>query len=100
MLDTHIALWAISDSVKLSKDVRSLLENEASTVCCRTASVREAAIKRKIHPDQMPMDDETFVLLCEETGFELFDIRLPHIFAVKGLTRPRSALRHNDPLTG
>ena len=61
------------------------------------ASVWEVAIKFNIHPDQMPMDEETFVSLCEETGFERLDIKPPHIFALKELTRQENAPRHNDP---
>ncbi len=97
LLDTHIALWAISDSKRLSEDVRALLENEGNAVYYSMASVWEVAIKRKIHPDQMPMDEEVFVSLCEETGFERLDIRLSHVFALKGLTRQEAAPRHNDP---
>ena len=97
LLDTHIALWVISDSKRLRDDVRALLENEDNVVYYSMASVWEVAIKRKIHPDQMPMDEEIFVSLCEKTGFERLDIRLPHIFAVKGLTRQKTAPRHNDP---
>ena len=97
LLDTHIALWAISDSKRLSGEVRALLENEENAVYYSMASVWEMAIKRKIHPEQMPMDEEVFVSLCEESGFERLDIRLPHIFAVKGLTRQETAPRHNDP---
>ena len=97
LLDTHIALWAISDSKRLNEDVRALLENEENTVYYSVASVWEVAVKRKIHPEQMPMDEEVFVSLCEETGFERLDIRLPHIFALKGLARQNNAPRHNDP---
>ncbi len=97
LLDTHVALWAISDSKRLNEDVRVLLENEENTVYYSVASVWEISIKRKIHPEQMPMDEEVFVSLCEETGFERLDIRLPHIFAVKGLSRQDNAPRHNDP---
>ncbi len=97
LLDTHIALWAISDSKRLNEDVRALLENEENTVYYSLASVWEVAIKRKIHPEQMPMDEEVFVSLCEETGFERLYIRLPHIFALKGLIPQNNASRHNDP---
>ena len=97
LLDTHIALWAISDSKRLDEGVRELLENEENVVYYSMASVWEVAIKRKIHLDQMPMDEEAFVSLCEETGFERLDIRLPHISALKELTRLETAPRHNDP---
>ena len=97
LLDTHIVLWAISDSKRLSEDVRAILENEDNAVYYSMASVWEVAIKRKIHPDQMPMDEEVFVSLCEESGFERLDIRLPHIFALKELARLETAPHHNDP---
>ena len=81
----------------MSEDVRALLENEDNAVYYSMASVWEVAIKRIIHPDQMPMDEEVFVSLCEESGLERLDIRLPHIFALKELTRQEAAPRHNDP---
>ena len=74
-----------------------MLENGENAVCFSMASIWEIAIKRKIHPDQMPMDEETFVSLCEATGFERLDIRMPHIFSLKTLARPETAPRHNDP---
>ncbi len=97
LLDTHIALWAISDSKRLSEDIRVLLENKENSVCFSMASVWEVAIKRKLHPDQMPMDEEVFVSLCEETGFERLDIRAPHIYALKELKRQETEPRHTDP---
>ncbi len=97
LLDTHIALWAISDSKQLSKNVRDILENRENAVYFSMVSVWEVAIKRKLHPDQMPMDEEKFVSLCEETEFERLDIRLPHIFTLKELTRQETAPRNNDP---
>ena len=97
LLDTHIALWAVSDSKKFSEEVRELLESKENEVYFSIVSAWEIAIKRKLRPDQMPMDEETFVYLCEETGFEMLDIWLPHIFALKNLTRQENAPRHNDP---
>ncbi|MCR5789140.1 MAG: type II toxin-antitoxin system VapC family toxin [Lachnospiraceae bacterium] len=97
LLDTHIALWAISDSKRLNEAVRELLENEANAVYYSMVSVWEVAIKRKIHPEQMPMDEEVFVSLCEEAGLEKLGIRLSHIFTLKELTRQENAPHHNDP---
>ena len=97
LLDTHVALWGISDTQQLSKEIRNILENEDNSVYYSMVSVWEVAIKRKIHPDQMPMDEEVFVSLCEESGFERLEIRLPHIFVLKELTRQETAPRHNDP---
>lgn len=81
----------------MSEDVRALPENGDNAGYYSMASVWEVAIKRKIHPEQMPMDEEMFVSLCGETGSERLDIRLPHVFALKGLARQENAPLHNDP---
>lgn len=97
LLDTHIALWAIADSEKLSKEVTQMLEAEKNRIYYSIASVWEVAIKHKIKPEQMPISEETFWGLCEDTGFELLPIEAAHIFAVKTLKRPADAPKHNDP---
>ena len=48
LLDTHIALWAISDSKRLSEDVRALLENVDNAVyysMAPTAASRSALLR-------------------------------------------------------
>ena len=39
LLDTHIALWAIADTSKLSDEVTELLEKESNEVFYSMASV-------------------------------------------------------------
>lgn len=97
LLDTHIALWAIADSKKLSKEVTQMLESENNQIYYSIASVWEVAIKHNIKPEQMPISEEVFYELCEETGFELLPVEAEHIFAVKSLKRPADAPKHNDP---
>ena len=65
LLDTHIALWAIADTSKLSDEVTELLEKESNEVFYSMASVWEVAIKHIIKPENMPVSDEEFVRLCE-----------------------------------
>ncbi len=76
---------------------QKLLEDESNTIYFSMASVWEVAIKNKIHPEQVPMSEEEFVSLCNDTGFCLLDIRVPHIFALKELERSKDAPKHNDP---
>ena len=97
LLDTHIALWAIADSGKLDKNVVKALESAKNEIYYSTASVWEIAIKRLIKPDQMPMDEEEFVRMCDQTGFLQLPVRNEHIFALKTLKRPENAPKHNDP---
>lgn len=97
LLDTHVALWAIADTSKLSSEAIHLLESEENEVYYSTASVWEIAIKHKIKPENMPMPEEEFVELCENTGFICLPIEIRHIFRIKTLTHPQNAPKHNDP---
>lgn len=72
LLDTHIALWALADTDKLSGEVIRLLESEKNDVFYSIASVWEVAIKHKLKPEQMPVSEEEFVNLCERPGLFLF----------------------------
>lgn len=97
LLDTHILLWAVADTAKLSEEVVELLESKENEVFYSMASVWEVAIKHKIRPEQMPVSEEIFVKLCQETGFAPLSIKPEHIFLLKTLARPENAPKHNDP---
>lgn len=97
LLDTHIALWALADTDKLSGEVIRLLESEKNDVFYSIASVWEVAIKHKLKPEQMPVSEEEFVNLCEQTGFIPLPIEIQHIHLLKTLVRPKDAPKHNDP---
>ena len=97
LLDTHIALWAIFESSKLPEPARELLTQRANAVYYSTASVWEVTIKHALNRGNMPVPEERFVEACNQTGFLELPISDGHIFAVKSLSRPADAPRHNDP---
>ena len=97
LLDTHIALWALTDTMKLSEEVIHMLESGKNEVYYSIASVWEIAIKHKLRPEQMPISEEEFVRLCEKTGFAQLSIEPEHIFLIKTLARHAEAPQHNDP---
>ncbi len=97
LLDTHIVLWAIADTARLSDGMIRLLESREHEVFYSVASVWEVAIKHKIRPEQMPVSEEAFVSLCQKTGFVQLPIKSEHIFMLKTLVRPAEAPKHNDP---
>ena len=97
LLDTHIALWAIADTAKLSDEVIRMLEKESNEVFYSVASIWEVAIKHKNKPENMPISEEEFATLCENTGFTQLPIAADHIFQIKTLVRSEDAPKHNDP---
>lgn len=97
LLDTHIALWAVADTSKLSDEAAKIIEAGNNEVFYSTASIWEVAIKHKIRPENMPLSEEEFVELCESTGFTLMPIKTEHIFFLKTLVREEAAPKHKDP---
>ena len=55
MLDTHVALWAITDSPKLSKKAREMIELPKSSIWISAATIWEIAIKRSLGRGDMRM---------------------------------------------
>lgn len=97
LLDTHIALWAIADTSRLTREVIALLESTDNEIFYSVASVWEVAIKHKAKPEQMPISENEFVSLCERTGFVRLPIKNEHIYLIKTLARPEDAPKHQDP---
>lgn len=92
LLDTHVAIWAVTASERLSPSQRVTLTG-ADAICVSYCSLWEIAIKstqgrRALPPISAPEARSLF----EGSGFELLEIKLPHIFAVANLPP-----LHGDP---
>ena len=48
LIDTHIAIWAVSDDSKLSQVAKEILIDEDNEIYYSTASIWEIIIKHKI----------------------------------------------------
>ncbi|MBR2207739.1 MAG: type II toxin-antitoxin system VapC family toxin [Synergistaceae bacterium] len=97
LLDTHIALWAITEPTKLSKKALELLQNGNNNFYVSVASVWEVAIKNIRHPEDIPMSDFEYANFCVVSGFNILPLRVEHIFTLKTLHREDDAPKHNDP---
>ena len=95
LLDTHIAVWALTGSQKLSDAAAALIENSANEVVVSIVSLWEIAIKNNL---PRPAREPFGVTLDEaESGFaELGLVRLAieprHLREVERLES-----RHGDP---
>ena len=92
LLDTHVALWAITDSPRLSERARSLVADPANTVWVSVASLWEIAIKQSLGRGDMPITAEQGKAWFEQSGYRLLPIEAPHV-----LTAAQLPARHNDP---
>lgn len=95
LLDTHVALWAIVDSPRLTSEVRSLIADEANTLFVSVASLWEIAIKHGLargRPSDMPLSAQQALDYFLGAGMRILDISSEHALAVASL-----APNHADP---
>lgn len=92
LLDTHIALWAITDSPKLPLKARELIQSPKATVWISTASVWEIAIKHSLGRGDMPVSSQDAVRYFRESGYRFLAVETEHTVAVEELVA-----HHQDP---
>lgn len=92
LLDTHVALWAITDSPRLSATARELIGAPHAQVWVSSVSVWEIAIKHALARADMPVSAEQALRYFRESGFRLLAIEPEHAVAVESLP-----LHHQDP---
>lgn len=92
LLDTHVALWAIIDSPKLSTRARHLIESPRSALWISTASVWEIAIKHGLGRGDMPVAGHEAVRYFLQAGYRFLPVEAEHAVAVEELPS-----HHHDP---
>ena len=92
LLDTHIALWAIADSARLSLQARVLIEAPSTSVWVSAASIWEIAIKSSLGRGDMPVSSRDALRYFLESGFQMLAIDAEHTVAVEALPA-----HHQDP---
>lgn len=95
LLDTHIAIWAITEDPRLSPKALALIEDRDNQIVISAASVWEIAIKhalRRSSPNAVPFSSADALHFFRDAEFELLDISPAHAVAVETLPR-----LHADP---
>ena len=92
LLDTHVALWAITDNPKLPQKARDLIQSPKTTVWISAASVWEIAIKHALGRGDMPVSSQDAVRYFSESGYNFLAVEAEHAVAIEGL-----ATHHQDP---
>lgn len=93
LLDTHIALWAISEDDKLPAVASEILASAHNTIWVSAASVWEIAIKRSRRGSAaLAIGASQSNSLFERAGFTLLPVTADHAAAVEHLPP-----LHGDP---
>ncbi len=92
LLDTHIVLWVLVDSPKLSDSAREVVSDPRNECWVSSASVWEIAIKVALAKYAIGLPLTQLQTAVEEAGFETLDVTMRHASAIE-----RIALPHADP---
>ncbi len=97
LIDTHIAIWAVLNDIKLSEKAKEILLDNKNEIFYSTASVWEITIKHMLHPDKIQMNGSLLGKGCEDNGYEVLPILNKHVSSLETLKRQKNAPKHNDP---
>lgn len=92
LIDTHILIWALEGSPRLSARARELLRDSEHEHWVSAASVWEIAIKASIRKLTLSRPLSDLEKGIAAAGFRVLDISIRHAAAV-----PEIKLPHNDP---
>jgi len=117
LLDTHIALWAITDNPKLSTRARKLVLAPENEIYVSAASVWEIAIKHALGRHTIPISGEEARCYFAEAGYISLPITDQHaaatvtlpplhadpfdrLLVAQALTEPLILLTHDATVAG
>ncbi len=94
LLDTQIAIWAVTSSERLSSRARALIVDADEEITVSSLSLWEIAIKYPLlkRKDAPPLSSAAALAAFREARFALLDINPAHACAVEALPR-----LHGDP---
>jgi len=78
LLDTQIALWALTGSVRLGALAQGLIEDPENTIYVSSASVWEIAIKHALGRGDMPVTGQRAAELFAQAGYRELPVTWRH----------------------
>ncbi len=97
LLDTHIMIWAITDSPKLSQSAKEIIMEETNTIFISTISLWEIEMKRLAKPESIPFTAHEVASSCRASGYRIIPLQENSIYELGSLKRPETASPHKDP---
>ena len=92
LLDTHVALWAITDSPKLAEEARRLIRVPANQIHISAASVWEISIKHGLGRGAVPLSGSEAAAWFAKAGYAFLPVTAEHAALVEALPA-----HHGDP---
>ena len=97
ILDTHVAIWALENDKKLSKEAKEIINDMNNNIYFSALSVMEIAIKHKKNPDVMDWEGKEFYQDCLNAGFYTMPLKPKHAMWLDDLKVKGDAYVNRDP---
>lgn len=97
LLDTHIALWMLRDANLVPTRALELVANPRNELFVSVVSLWEVALKHMKNPKAMPVSGSLFRQRSEEAGYNVVDMKAPHVEALETLDCAEADTSHKDP---
>lgn len=85
LLDTHIAIWALTDDPQLSATARGLIGDADNQVFISAVSIWEIAIKHALQRFGVPFSGNDALGFFADAGYEWLDVTPAHAAATETL---------------
>ena len=98
LLDTHVLIWALTESPRLSKQETEMILSPENHVCYSAVSLWEIELKNQKSPEKCPYHEAQVQAFCELAGYSCLNILPSHILSVRHLRiRDGHTLSNPDP---
>lgn len=85
LLDTHIALWAITADPKLPQSALNMIMSANNEIIVSAASIWEISIKHSLGRGNMPVSGNEAFGYFQEAGYRLLSVSAEHAAYVENL---------------
>ena len=97
LLDTHIAVWAITDDPRLSGKARELILDTGNNIYVSAVSTLEVNNKRKSRSNNLEFTTAEFIESCDAAGYIPLPLQSRHFLAENTLRWSGEGAEHKDP---
>ena len=97
LMDTHIAVWALTDDKRLKASARELILDPMNNLYYSAASVFEVDIKTKSRHNNLTFTTDEFVEMCQRAGYIHLPLKAGHIVKAGSLIWDGNGEEHKEP---
>jgi PIN domain nuclease of toxin-antitoxin system len=97
LLDTHLALWALTDHPMLSSVARQFIVDPDNTVYYSSVSAWEVLLKHDSPRNNLSLTPDEFINYCDASGYVPLNMKPKHVLEASRLNIAEVDKLHSDP---